>query len=90
MQVRAVAFGNVTTKREILDENPNRRSVFLFNASGVTSGILIYLGDQSWYTVNLQMHESFSMNKVDDGYTGKILAYDSAGLATLYVTEISD
>lgn len=92
MRAFTVTPGALTTKRVILEANPNRKSVFIFNNTGLAtaSGCLIYLGDSAWPVFNIQSQGTFSLNKIDDDYRGQIFGYDSAGLATLYVTEISE
>lgn len=87
-----IAPGALTTKKMIADVNPNRKSIFIFNNTGLAtaSGCLIYLGDSAWPVFNIQSQGTFSICKADDNFTGRIFGYDSAGLATLYVTEISE
>lgn len=86
---RSFAVGNgPSTKTMILDENPKRKSWSVYN--NVTVGnCLIYLSDQAYPVVNLGPGDFFTMNETDDGFYDKVFAYDSAGLSTLYVTEIS-
>lgn len=89
MRVVTRAYGNgPSPKREIADDNPRRKSIGIYNNSSA-GYVLIYLADQTYPVVNLFPGSFFTMDK-DDGFYGKMYAYDSASLGTIYVTEISE
>lgn len=87
---RTFAVGNgPTAKTMVLDENPRRKSWSVYNNVSV-GNCLIYLSDQAYPVINLGPGEFFTMNAIEDGFFDKVYAHDSAGLSTLYITEISE